>query len=160
MDHREELLQVFHIGPEDLEANRAGLLSDGQARRLVRSGYWNLSASVGIGVVLAAVLYGVAEKPLVPIQWILTSVLIAAALCVGIVYSRQTRAAAAEGRVECLTGPVQLRMRWRAGWYLVIAGRSFSLPVHFWHVQSDARYRVYIAPRANRIVAIEPEGGV
>ena len=62
------------------------------------------------------------------------------------------------GRVECLAGPVRVQMRGKAGFYLGIAGRTFKLPVRPWHVQSDAHYRVYLAPRANVIVAMEPGG--
>jgi hypothetical protein len=79
MEHREELLRRFHLGPEDLEANRRGMLSQRQARYLVQSGVRNLLGSLGIGLALAAILYGVASKPLAPIQWLLAFVLAAAA---------------------------------------------------------------------------------
>jgi hypothetical protein len=158
MEHREELLRLFHIGFEDLEANRAGMLSQRQARYLVQSGVRNLLGSLVIGLALAAILYGVASKPLAPIQWILAAVLAAAALIVGYTDYNRTRLAAADHRVECLTGPARAQMRGRAGWYLVIAGRSFKLPVRFWNVKNDAPYRAYIAPRASRIVALEPDG--
>jgi hypothetical protein len=49
-------------------------------------------------------------------------------------------------------------MRGRDGWYLLIDGQSFRLPVHIWDVKNDASYRVYIAPKARRIVALEPDG--
>lgn len=156
--HRDELLRVFHAGLDDLEANRAGRLGTGQARRLIRSGNVNLLAAGGVGVGLAAILYGVATKPLHPIQWILSAGLFAATLIVGIRYARQTRAAVADGRVECLTGPAQVRMRGKAGFYLTVAGRSFKLPVRPWHVQNDAQYRVYVAPGPSVIVAMEPDG--
>lgn len=158
MGHRDELLRLFHIGPEDLEANRRGMLSQRQARYLVQSGVRNLLGSLVIGLALAAILYGVARKPLAPIQWILAAVLAAAALTVGYLDYHRTRLAAGEPRVECLTGPARVHMSGRAGWYLVIAGRSFKLPVHFWNVKNDAPYRAYIAPKANRIVSLEPDG--
>src|SRR6188508_1581880 len=109
-----------------------------------------------IGLALAAMLYGIASKPLAPIQWILVAALAAAALVVGAIDERQTRRAASKARVECLTGTIRVQMRSRAGWYLLIDGQSFKLPVHIWDVKNDARYRVYIAPKARRIVALEP----
>jgi len=158
MGHREELLRHFHLGPEDLEANRRGMLSQRQARYLVQSGVRNLLGSLLIGLALAAILYAVASKPLAPIQWILAVALAAAALTVGAIDYQRTRRAAADPRVECLRGPVRVQMRGRAGWYLVIAGRSFKLPVHFWDVKNDEPYRVYIASKAKRIVSLEPDG--
>ena len=158
MDHRAELLKVFDIGPEDLEANRVGALGQRQARRLLRSGHWNLVGAVFIGLALAAILYWVARKPLAPVQWILAAGLFVAAMITGIVYFRRVRAAVAEGRVQCLTGPVQTRMQRRAGWYLSVAGRSFRLPVRFWHVRNGRSYRVYVSPQPNVIVAMEPDG--
>jgi hypothetical protein len=158
MGHREELLRLFHLGPEDLEANRRGMLSQRQARYLVESGVRNLLGSLVIGLALAAILYAVASKPLAPIQWILAAALAAAALTVGYIDYHRTRLAAVDARVECLRGPIRAQMRGRAGWYLVIAGRSFKLPVRFWDVKNDDPYRAYIAPKANRIVSLEPDG--
>jgi hypothetical protein len=158
MGHCEELLRRFHLGPEDLEANRRGMLSQRQVRYLVQSGVRNLLGSLVIGLALAAILYGVASKPLAPIQWILAAALAAAALTVGYIDYHRTRLAAADPRVECLAGPARVQMRSRAGWYLVIAGRSFKLPVRFWDLKNDERYRAYIAPKANRIVLLEPDG--
>src|SRR5262245_44214132 len=128
MGHRDELLRLFCLGPEDLEANRRGLLSHRQAHYLVKSGVRNLLGSLLIGLALAAILYAVASKPLAPIQWILAASLAGAALIVGYSDYRRTRLAVLDSRVECLTGLVRVQMRGRAGWYLVIAGRSFKLP--------------------------------
>jgi hypothetical protein len=61
------------------------------------------------------------------------------------------------GVVECLTGPVALTLRRNNGWWLTVRGREFRLPVHFWHVVNGVYYRVYVAPAAKRIVAIEPD---
>jgi hypothetical protein len=158
MGQREELLRLMRLSQEDLEANRAGLLSQRQARSIVQSGLRNLLGAFLIGLVLAAILYAVASKPLALIQWLLAAALAAAVLIVGYVDYRRTRLAAADRRVECLRGSVRVHRRGRTGWYLAIAGRSFKLPVHFWRVQNDASYRVYVAPRAKRVVSLEPDG--
>jgi hypothetical protein len=157
MDHRDELLRAFQIDLHALETNRAGHLADSQVRKLIRSGYWNLFAVLGMGLGLGAILYGVAKKPLAPVQWLLASVLFGATAIVGILYFRRTQAAALEGRVECLSGSVTSNRRGNAGWYLVIAARTFKLTIRPWHVHSGTHYRVYYAPRANVIVAMEPD---
>lgn len=158
MRNREELLRRFRLETEDLEANRRGMLSQRQARYLLQSGIRNLLGSLVIGLALAVILYAVASKPLAPIQWILAAALAIAAVVVGAIDVRRTRRAASEARVECLTGAIRVQMRGRAGWYLLIDGQSFKLPVHIWDVKRDAPYRVYIAPKAKRIVALEPDG--
>src|SRR5690349_11210742 len=148
MGHREELLRRFRLDRDDLEANRRGLLSQRQARTLVRSGVRNLLGALLIGLALAAILYAVASKPLAPIQWILAAALAIAALVVGALDVHRTRQAASAARVECLTSVIRIQMRGRTGWYLLIDGQSFHLPVHIWDVKNDAHYRVYIAPTA------------
>ena len=158
MSHRDDLLQAMGVGTEDLEANRTGVLSPRQARQLVHSGIRNLLASLVIGVILAAILAFVASKPLKPVQWILAGVLALAALAVGIVDLRRTRGAATVGRVECLAGPIQVASRGKQGWHLTVAGKTFRLPVRPWQLKNDAVYRVYVAPLADRIVAMEPDG--
>jgi hypothetical protein len=158
MGHCEKLLRRFRLGLEDLEANRRGMLSQRQAHYIVQSGVRNLVGSLVIGLALAAILYGVASKPLAPIQWILAAALAAAALSVGAIDYHRTQLAVGDPRVECLRGAVCVHMRGRAGWHLVIDGRSFKLPVHVWDVKNDAPYRVYIAPKAKRIVSLEPDG--
>src|ERR1041384_8286634 len=57
------------------------------------------------------------------------------------------------GGVVLAGGLVTVNMRGRAGWYLNIEGRSFRLPVRFWHVGRGVTYDVYIAPAAKLIVA-------
>jgi hypothetical protein len=155
-DHRAELLRAFQIQPEDLEANRAGRLSVAQGRNLLRSGTSNLAGAFLIGLLLAAILYGVVNKPLVPAQWITAIILFVIVLIVGLRYFLQSRAAVAEGRVESLVGPVHVQSRGRAGWFLNVAGQSFQLPVRPWQIQRDASYRVYFVPSTRTVIAMEP----
>ena len=157
MSHQEELLKAFHIGMEDIQANRAGRLGPEQRRNLLNNGNGNLAGALLIGVLLAAIVYGVANKPLVPVQWITALILFAIVLIVGVRYFLQTRAAAADGRVERLVGQVQVVSRGKAGWFLMVAGQSFQLPIRPWNVQRDHVYRVYIVPSTRSIVAIELE---
>jgi len=156
MNHQEELLHAFRITTEDLALNRLGQLGPTQKRNLLSGGTGNIVGALFIGFLLAAILYGVADKPLVPIQWIVALVLFAAALFVGLNYYLQARQAVADGRVECLTGPITVRSRGRSGWFLTVAGQSFHLPVRPWQIQNDMIYRVYIIPRTHTIAAIDP----
>jgi hypothetical protein len=158
VDHRSELLRAFRMTSDDLEANRMGHLGRGQARMLLRSGYTNLvGATVLAGVVLAILLL-VAERPLKPVQVILSGLLIVAVVALGVVMLVRSRAAAADGEVECLAGPVIVHLQRQAGWYLYVADRRLKLPVSFRYVHNEAPYRVYIASKASRIVAMEPDG--
>ena len=154
---RENLMKVFKLQPEDLDANHAGRLSPRQADHLRASGRNNLLASFAIAFVLGAILIFVAHRPLKPVQPIVAGVIFLAGMAAGIYDFRRCRAAADAGIVETLTGPIQIRSRGKQGMHLRVQNRSFSLPIHFWHLQNGATYRVYVSPRANRIVAIEPE---
>lgn len=156
-DHRQEMMQQFHIGPEDLEANKSGVLTRRQARRLERSGLKSLIGALLIGLFLAAVLAFVAEKPLVPVQWILSGLLFLAALAIGGTDFWRALLAASDGKVECLAGTVRTRLVSQAGWYVRVEGRSFRLPMQHWRVRDGGQYRVYIAPKARKIVAMDPD---
>jgi hypothetical protein len=153
-----DLQAALHLTPDDRAANRRGELSPLQRQRLRRSGVWNVIGSVGIGLLLGAILFAVAEKPLRPVQWILAGVLEVGALLTALYTVRQLRAAVAGGRVECVTGPVRVFRQKNSGYFLGVGDQTFRLPVRPWHVESGARYRVYVAPAAKRIVAMEPDG--
>ncbi len=157
-DHRSELLRVLKIGPDDLEANRQGVLGARQRQRLVRSGYIQLLMAAGLAVVLLGIVLAVAERPFEPVQIIVTMVLFVALLVLGAVTCLRYSSAASTGVVGCEAGMVQTVMRGRAGWYLIVNGQSFSLPIRYWHVQNGAPYRVYFTPKAKRIVGLEPDG--
>jgi hypothetical protein len=157
-DHRSELLRAFRVGDEDIEANRMGALGRRQAQRLVRSGYLNLFMAAALAAAVLVILFAVAERPFKPVQVILAVGLVAALLTLGVVMLLRSSAAAAAGQVDCFAGPVFAHMQGRAGWYLTVADQSFKLPVQYWHVQNEAPYRVYVVPRAKRIVAMEPDG--
>jgi hypothetical protein len=158
MDHCGEVLRAFGISSDDLDLNRQGRLGPTQARNLRRSGYNNLAAALVLGLGLGAILRWIVHKPLVPAQWITASLLFAAGLAAGMVHFRKTHRAAAKGVVECLTGPVEVRSRGQAGWWLTVTGRSFRLPVRPWQLHNGATYHVYVAPGVNGIVGMEPVG--
>lgn len=155
MNHREELLKAFGISVEDLAANRAGQLGVIQRRKLLWSGTVNVVAAFFLGFLLLVILYAVAERPLVPIQWILGGGMLVGVLSIGFYYFRQTRMAVAAGRVECVRGVIQVSRRSKA-FYANIAGRSFRLPIFPRYIRAGAEYRVYIVPQIASVVAVEP----
>lgn len=158
MSESSALLDAFGISAEDIAANRNERLGPAQARNLRRSGYWDLAAAFAVGVILAAILYGVANRPLRPAQWITAAVLFLIAFIVGFLHHRRMIAAVADGRVDTLVGVVEVSSRGKQGWFVSVADRTFRMPVRPWHIKSGASYRVYFSPRANRIVAMEPDG--
>ena len=155
-DHYTELLRVFHVAEGDIDANRVGQLGPSQARRLVRGGYINLALAALMAAGLLAIVMAVAERPFKPVQVVLTLLLVAALLAIGSVYLVKSTQAAALGIVHCYTGPITVVMRGRAGWFLTVEEQSFKFPVQRRHVQNGAPYPVYVAPKAKRIVAMEP----
>jgi len=158
VDHLVELRQVFRVTADDLASNRAGSLGPGQIAQLHKSGTNNLLAAVAGSVALVAGVFAVAERPFKPVQVILAGVLVAALLAVGVVMLLRSRAAAEAGDVICLIGPVRVRVERRAGTFLYVDDRRLRLTVPMRHIQNGAPYRVYIAHKASRIVAMEPDG--
>jgi hypothetical protein len=156
--HRLELLRAFKIGERDLQANRDGRLGPAQARRMRRGIGLNLLGSAALVAGFVVTLYFAAAHPFQPVQWVLSVTVAMAGLAVGAVAARNLVRALRSGVVECLEGPVSVGMRGRSGWWLTVRDRSFHVPVHFWHVGRGARYRVYVAPAAKLIVAMEPAG--
>lgn len=159
LSHADDLLGALGITAEDLAANRAGRLGERQAANLRKSGLNNLLMALLAGVALAAILMFVAHKPLKPAQFITAGVLFGIVLAIGVNDLIKTRAAADQGQVEVLAGPITVRSRGRNGWWLTVANRSFRLPTQPWKLKSDAPYRVYFCSLANsRIVGMEPDG--
>jgi hypothetical protein len=157
VSHRDKLLGAFGNEPADLEANRRGRLGPGQARRMLRSGWNNIVAALFGGLVLAAILIFVADRPLKPAQWITSLILFGALLATAIFYQKKVRAAVARGEVETFIGPVVVQMI--HGGYAIDTGMGvFKLPVRPWNVKSGEKYRVYVAQPSRVVVGMEPEG--
>jgi hypothetical protein len=158
MSHRAQLMSIFGNTEQDLQANRSGLLGPDQRRRLARSIWANLAGTLVIVGGLLAILLFVAARPLVWYQYLLFGLFAIGGGAVGVYTVRGLRQAIRAGTVECLVGPIRVNLRGRNGWWLVVQGRDFRLPVQFWKVGNGSPYRVYVAPAAKRIVALEPEG--
>jgi hypothetical protein len=157
-EHRRELLRVFKNASADLDANRQGRLGPGQRRRLRRSSANSVLIMVGVVALFIVLILFVGSRPIAPWRWGLIAVVAVGGVAVGVQRGRELRRALRDAGVEVLTGPVQTRMQGRSGWWLSVAGQSFHLPVRFWHVGPGLAYRVYVAPAAKLIVAMEPAG--
>jgi hypothetical protein len=159
-EHRLELLRVFENTPADLDANRLGQLGPGQVRRLRRGAASSvlIMAAVVAGLILIVLFVG--TRPIAPWRWGLVAAVALGGVALGVQRSRELRRALRARTVAGLTGPVRVRMQGRGGWWLTVADQSFHLPVRFWHVGPDLAYRVYVAPAAKLIVAMEPAGAI
>lgn len=156
--YREELLRAFHIGPQDLLANRAGRLGPGQAARMRRGIATNLLLAGAIVIVLGGLVVLTADPPIQWWRWVMIAALALACLGTGAFRSRALARGAAAGVVQEYLGPIRLHLQPRVGWWLTVQGVAFHLPIKFWHLAEGGTYAVYVAPAAKLIVAIEPAG--
>jgi hypothetical protein len=158
VSHRDELLNVFHVGPEDLEANRAGRLGPAQVR-LIRRGVWkNVVFAALLLAALLTIVFLAAERPFVWVQYLVVGLMVLGLAALTFAICRGLLRAAAAGVAECHSGPVKVVLAGRNGMFLWIGEDHWRLPVRFWHVATGAPYRVYVAPAARLIVAMEPDG--
>ncbi len=138
----------------DSEANRAGRLSEGQARRLWRASLGNMIGYDVLALGLGAIVFFVADKPLEPVQWLLAGGLMMVAAVVGVVGVVRTRSAIDAGIVHCAVGTVTIS-RSRYGSHLTVGGNRLSLGTGLGSVVTGTDCRVCWAPGINRVVAIE-----
>ncbi len=156
MTPRDNLLASFKLTPADLEANRMGHLGDGQKRRILNSGTWTLVGFIGLTLALWAIFYLVARRPFVPVQWVLVGGLSAIMLVAGARNFHQTRQAVADDRVEAHVGTVRCVRRRNQGWFVLVNGRDFALPIRPVGIAEDVPYRVVVSPRTKGVVSMEP----
>lgn len=154
----QELLRIFKNSEEDIDANRIGQLGEGQSRRLMRSATGALIAMAVMIALVFFVMIVIGGQPVPTWRWILLIAVAGGFAAIGINQSKGLRRAVRDGTVECLNGPVKIRMQVRNGWWLTVADRSFRLPVQVWQASVDAEYRVYVATAAKRIVGMEAPG--
>ena len=150
------LLRAFRIGPDDLAANRVGRVGPGQLRRLRRNVWVNIlaAAPVEAGLLVLAAL-APRQSP-----WLYVGVgaVLAALVAVEFTWVRNIRRVIRAGIVHCLAGPVTVHSAGRGGTWLTVQGERNRLWTGYWHVGRGRPYRVYVAPAARLIVAMEPDG--
>lgn len=158
MSDRQTIYAAFGVTAHDIARNHEGLLAESQARRLRRSGLNNIILAFVGGAVLAGLVYLGANKPLKPVQWILSSGLFLALLAVGVHYARKMIRVAAVGRVDKVSGTVEIASHGKDGWWVHVAGREFRSPTQPWKIRNGAAYHVFVIQGADQIVAMEPDG--
>ena len=155
MNHREELLRAYRIGPQDIAANRAGRLGPGQIRRLRRNIWINTLAVMPL--ILAVVLLAVLLPRRGIIQYVVFALVIGLFVLMLWSWVRGIRRSLRAGVVECLTGPVTVAVS-RGGSFLTVQDKRLRLWTPYWHVGRGQTYRVYFVPAATMVVALEPDG--
>jgi len=160
MSHHDELLQAFHIGPEDVAANHANRLGPGQLRRLRRNIWVNVLAVSPVQIGLLVLVALAPRRSLAASLWLYLGVAVILAALVAVEYTwvRNIRRVIRAGVVHCLAGPVTVHSAGRGGTWLTVQGERNRLWTGYWHVGRGRPYRVYVAPAARLIVAMEPDG--
>ncbi|MDX6277470.1 MAG: hypothetical protein QOJ72_1598 [Nocardioidaceae bacterium] len=154
--YRAELLSAFKITETDVSSNELGRLGPSQTARMFRQVWTTQALAWAIVGGFAILLWFTAERPIQWWRYAMVTTLALALIGYGVVVARRLRESAADGQVVGLEGVVEVHVRGREGYWLTIEGRSFRLPIHFWHVASGRSYHVYVAEKAALIVAIVP----
>jgi len=157
VSHRAELLRAFRIGPEDLAANRENRLGSGQVRRLRRN-IWISVLAVATPVQLAIVVIAALTASSSAVSYAVWAVLFGLWTLLEVVWVRDIGRVLRDGTVKCLQGPVTVHSGGRGGTWITVAGERNRLWTGYWHVGRGMPYRVYVAPAAKLIVAMEPDG--
>lgn len=155
LSHSEELLRAFRVGPDDLAANRAGRLGPAQVRRLRRNIWINMLAITPFQLGLLVAVPLAPRRPVV--LFVMVGLLLAALLAMEVAWVRWIVRALRANVVICLAGPVAVHAG-RGGAWLTVQGERNRLWTGYWHVGQGAEYRVYVAPAAKLIIAMEPDG--
>jgi hypothetical protein len=156
MSHAEELLRAFRIGPEDLQANRANVLGTRQLKRLRRNIWVNVLAVTPVQLGLIAIVVFVPRRPF--FLYAVIGAFLLALVAMEFDWVRKIRRVVRSGVVFCAAGPVTVHSAGRGGTWLTVQGERYRLWTGYWHVGRGRPYRVYVAPAAKLIVAMEPDG--
>jgi hypothetical protein len=154
VSHDEQLLRAFRIGPADLEANRANRLGPGQIERLRRNVWLNVLVVLPFQVALLAfVIIGHPATGAYVVGGGLFVLLTLAELS----WAWKVRRVISEGTVRGLRGKVRVHRRLQSGTWIAVGGERNRLWARPRYVLPGAEYRVYVAPGAQLVVAMEPE---
>jgi hypothetical protein len=154
VSNRDELMNAFRMGPEDLAANREGRLSPGQIQRL--RGNLRINAIVLLPFQLILVAIVIIGRPSAPGYVILGGVF-ALLTIAEVSWAVRIRRAVGAGRVRCLRGRIAVRRSFQTGTWIAVGGERNRLWAPARYVAPDAAYRVYVAPAVKLVVAMEPE---
>jgi hypothetical protein len=148
------LLRAFRIRPADLEANRANRLGPGQIERLRRN-IW-LNVLVVLPLQIGLLVFIVLAHP-APGAYVVGGGLLVLLTVAEVGWIVRIRRTIREGAVRCLRGRVKVSNSVRNGTWIAVAGDRNRLWARSRYVAPDGEYRVYVAPAARLVVAMEPE---
>jgi hypothetical protein len=154
VSNREELLHAFRVTPADIEANRAGRLGPGQVQRL-RLNIW-INVLVVLPMQLLLIAFVVFAGP-AALGLIFAGVLFVLLTIAELSWALRIRRVIREGTVRGLRGRVALRRSISSGTWLSVGGQRNRLWAGARYVLPGGDYRVYVAPLARLVVAMEPE---
>jgi hypothetical protein len=158
----ENLGAVFSFDQADLEANRAGRVSDAQRRRLWRLELARLIgfvASTAAGLLLSAALITGADRRYRDVGLAAVLILLGVALAV---WSWEAWLDILSGSVESVEGDLRTTQDVTVGRYgsttycFAVNGRKFPVPKPAWDQVREGRRRVYCLPRTRAILSVEP----
>jgi hypothetical protein len=164
-----DLMTALNFTPDDLAANRAGVLSDAQRERLRRSGRPLFYGVVGLALALmtgAALLIYLGQRgaaPILSLVGVSLTAINAVVLAVGVGSQLRLREDVRGGRVVTLSGIVRrvVRVSRRSAAYVLVvelpegALRLNVSKAVFNSFQDGARYHLYRTPSARLLVAAE-----
>jgi hypothetical protein len=158
VSHRELLLSKFGNEPADLDANRAGRLSQRQAGRLRRVAWGWVGMNNLALVCLIIFVYTFNWPDPEPSQHVVAGVVAVAVLVVAYRTLRRPYAAARAGVVAGFAGPVVIGPRQGRSLWLTVQGQAFPSPIAGDLLDPRAPYRVYVASGCETVIAVEPDG--
>jgi hypothetical protein len=154
VSNSEELLRAFRVEPADLEANRSGRLGPTQVERLRRNVWINALVVLPPQLLLVAfVVFADASAT----GHILAGGLFVLLTVAELSWARRVQRVIREGSVRCLRGKATLRRSIQSGTWLSVGGERNRLWAPARHVVPGGEYRVYVAPQARLVLAMEPE---
>jgi hypothetical protein len=154
VSNSEELLHAFRVTPTDLEANRAGRLGPAQVERLRRNAWINVLVVLPLQLLLIA--FVVFARP-AALGLISAGVLFVLLTIAEVNWARRVQRVIREDTVRSLRGRVMLRRSISSGTWLAVGGERNRLWASARYVLPGGDYRVYVAPAARLVVAMEPE---
>jgi len=154
VSNNEALLRAFRVEPTDLEANRSGRLGPAQIERLRRSIWFNVLVVLPVQLVLVAFVLFAGPSA---VGHILAGVLFALLTIAELSWARRIQRVISEGTVRCLRGKAALRRSIQSGTWLSVGGERNRLWARARYVVPGGEYRVYVAPEARLVVAMEAE---
>jgi hypothetical protein len=154
VSHDDQLLRAFRVGPADLAANRANRLGPGQIERLRRNVWLNVLVVLPFQVALLA--FVIIGHPATG-AYVVGGGLFVLLTMAELGWAWKVRRAIGEGTVRSLRGQVRVQRRLQSGTWIAVGGDRNRLWASPRYVVPGAEYRVYVAPAAQLVVAMEPE---